>query len=80
MKHFRQSEVFEALGEPMSFEDFNNKIEEMDSLDNTLEGNYMELVAILRTAPEYHSGRDANLYLKWYAENMHKISDIITPF
>ena len=41
MKHFRQSEVFEALGEPMSFEDFNNKIEEMDSLDNTLEGNYM---------------------------------------
>ena len=80
MKHFRQSEGVKDLGEPMSFEDFNNKIEEMESLGNTLEGNYMELVAILRTAPEYHASRDANLYLKWYAENMHKISDIIAPF
>ena len=80
MKHFRQSEGVKDLGEPMSFEDFNNKIEEMESLGNTLEGNYMELVAILRTMPVYHASKDANIYLKWFAENAHKIEDIITPF
>jgi hypothetical protein len=64
---------------------FKNEVAFCDkALGQKLHARYMsihrayhkELVEILRTAPEYHASRDANLYLKWYAENMHKISDI----
>ena len=68
MKHFRQSEGVEDLGKPMSFEEFNDLVD------------YMELIEILRTMPVYHASKDANIYLKWFAENAHKIEDIITPF